>query len=59
MTTKRILQELKTIRDIIYNRTDKQSNDLTNLQDHTDEQNQLLTDCILEMSEIVYGGDSE
>ena len=59
MTTKRILQELKTIRDIIYNRTDKQSNDLTNLQEHTDEQNQMLTDCILEMSEIVYGGDSE
>lgn len=59
MTTIKILQELKTIRDIIYNRTDKQSNDLTNLQEHTDEQNQLLTDCILEMSEIVYGGDGE
>ena len=36
MTTKRILQELKTIRDIIYNRTDKQSNYLDSLKEKTE-----------------------
>lgn len=36
MTTKRILQELKTIRDIIYNRTDKQSNNLDSLKEKTE-----------------------